>query len=82
MSVTYCYICASNLREQKLYGQQGLAEGLVCPLCYQPACRYHLTTVRWRWRETGETEAALVCKDCKRSYVHRQWDVHQRDWIT
>ncbi|NJN55032.1 MAG: hypothetical protein HC804_09920 [Anaerolineae bacterium] len=59
-----------------------LAEGEVCPVCYQPTCRNHLGTVRWRWRSSGAVDSALVCKECLRSYRHRDWDKYNRDWIT
>ncbi|MCA9938361.1 MAG: hypothetical protein KC418_06950 [Anaerolineales bacterium] len=82
MGVTSCYLCATDPVTSRRYGGQGLAEGQLCPICHQSTCRYHLTTVRWRWRESGETDAALVCQSCKRAYAHRHWDSHHRDWIT
>ncbi|MCZ7672687.1 MAG: hypothetical protein M5U34_39005 [Chloroflexi bacterium] len=64
------------------YGQEALAEGEYCPICYQPTCRRHLSVVRWRWRESEELDSGLVCKNCVRTYAHRSWDVFHRDWIT
>ena len=68
--------------EARRYGDGGLAEGVDCPICHRPACRYHLATVRWRWRESGELDAALICKECRRTYAQRDWDAVNRDWIT
>jgi len=82
MSVHRCYLCEHNPVDGRRYGGGGLEEGADCPICFQPVCRYHLTYVRWRWRESGEVDAALVCKECKRSYAHRDWDVFHRDWIS
>jgi hypothetical protein len=82
MSVTYCYLCQQDPEARRRYGREALADGDSCPICNQPTCRYHLTFVRWRWRANGETDAALVCKDCKNSYAHRSWDAVNRDWIT
>lgn len=82
MAIQRCYLCEESPLEARRYGSAGLEEGTLCPICYRPTCRYHLTTVRWRWREQGEVDAVLICKECKRSYAHRDWDVHHRDWIT
>lgn len=82
MSVKYCHLCNQEPFGQNLPDPAALAAGEVCPICYQPTCRRHLTTVRWRWRESGEPDAALVCRECQRSYAHRSWDAHHRDWIT
>ncbi|GAB4271994.1 MAG: hypothetical protein Kow0080_17920 [Candidatus Promineifilaceae bacterium] len=82
MAVHTCHLCDENPAEKRLYGEHGLAEGEICPTCYQPTCRYHLTVVRWRWRSTGEVDSALICKSCKSSYAHRSWDAVNRDWIT
>lgn len=82
MSVRFCHLCEQNPREKKLYGTHGLNEGRTCPVCYQPTCRYHLTTVRWRWKRDNSVDADLICKECKRSYAHRSWDSANRDWIT
>jgi hypothetical protein len=81
MAVKYCYLCNKQppLRRSD---SAGLEEGDHCPICHQPVCRPHLSIVRWRWRESGETDAALVCKECARSYAHRTWDTFRRDWIT
>ena len=50
MSVAWCYLCAQDPVEGRRYGDAGLEDGLDCPICFQPVCRYHLATVRWRWR--------------------------------
>jgi hypothetical protein len=82
MSVIRCYLCEQDILFQRRVGQSGFAEGKDCPICFQPTCRYHLTIVRWYWRNTGEVGTALVCKECKRTYQHRTWDSLHRDWIT
>ncbi|MEJ2746900.1 MAG: hypothetical protein P8183_03125 [Anaerolineae bacterium] len=82
MSVTRCYLCEQDPLFQRRMGQSGLAEGQNCPICFRPTCRYHLTTVRWYWRDTGKVGTALICKECKRTYQHRTWDSLHRDWIT
>lgn len=82
MAVQSCHLCNQNAEEKRRYGRSGLAEGEICPICYQSTCRFHLTTVRWRWRSSGAVDAALVCKACKNSYAHRDWDRHNREWIT
>ena len=82
MAVQRCALCDENRVEKRRYGRAGFEEGANCPICYQPTCQYHLTVVRWRWRESGEVDAARVCKTCKSSYAHRGWDVVNRDWIT
>lgn len=82
MAVNDCYICNEDPLVKRRYGGQGLAEGSECPICYRPTCRYHLTVVRWRWRDSGKVDSALVCKNCKRTYEHRNWDALNRDWIT
>ncbi|MCA9993796.1 MAG: hypothetical protein H6988_08205 [Pseudomonadales bacterium] len=82
MAVSRCHECEQDPLEKRRYGGSGLAEGSACPICYQPTCRYHLTTVRWRWRDGGQLGDTLICKACKRSYAHRSWDVANRDWIT
>lgn len=81
MAVKYCNIC-QQYPEERRSDSANLAEGDYCPICNQPACRTHLSVVRWRWRENGELDAALVCKECVRTYAHRNWDVFRRDWIT
>ncbi|MBK8988554.1 MAG: hypothetical protein IPM39_21200 [Chloroflexi bacterium] len=80
MVVKYCYICNQNPDQRG--DEAALAAGEYCPICNQPACRRHLSVVRWRWRETGALGSALVCKECVRTYAHRGWDVFRRDWIT
>lgn len=82
MAVTRCYLCDQDLIIKRRYGGGGLADGELCPICSAPTCRYHLTTVRWRWRDSSTTDSALICKECKRTYQHRNWDAHRRDWIT
>ncbi|NLF65037.1 MAG: hypothetical protein GX579_10615 [Chloroflexi bacterium] len=82
MAVQRCHLCDDDPVEARRYGSAGLYEGQLCPICYRPTCRYHLTTVRWRWRSSGTIEAALICQSCKRSYAQRDWDVANRDWIT
>ena len=82
MSVLRCHLCEQNADEARLYGGEGLEEGQNCPICYQATCRYRLTVVRWRWRNDGRVDSALVCKECRRTYAHRDWDTLNRDWIT
>ena len=82
MAVTRCYLCDENPVEGRRLGGTGLSEGSDCPICYQPTCRYHLTTVRWRWRGSGALDEALICKECRRRYAQRDWDAYNRDWIT
>jgi Zn-finger protein len=82
MSVNNCAICDANPDDKRHYGQAGLADGANCPICYLPICSYHLTTVRWRWRNNSQTDSARICQDCRRSYAHRHWDSFNRDWIT
>jgi hypothetical protein len=82
MSVQHCHLCAADPLEGQRYGSGGLADGTLCPICYRPTCRYHLTTVRWRWRENGGLGADLICKTCRNSYAHRDWDAANRDWIS
>lgn len=82
MAVQRCFLCEENPTEARRYGGDGLAEGNDCPICYRPTCRFHLTVVRWRWRESGRADSALICKECRRTYAHRNWDAVNRDWIT
>jgi hypothetical protein len=80
MSVPHCTICnADDLHQQS---PDDLAQGDYCPVCHNPTCRRHLTTVRFRWRECGQVDQARVCKTCKTSYQHRYWDTARRDWIS
>jgi hypothetical protein len=79
--VKHCYLCKQEGTRRR-YGREALAAGDTCPVCYQPTCRRHLTVVRWRWKESGEADAALVCKECQRTYAHRHWDTLHREWIT
>jgi C4-type Zn-finger protein len=82
MAVPYCYICQENEAEKRQYGDASLDQGDYCPVCHRPTCRYHMSRVRWRWKDTGTLDSALVCRDCKTSYRHRDWDAHNRDWIS
>jgi uncharacterized protein YbaR (Trm112 family) len=83
MPISYCHICEKRPRDHERYGNTGLVEGIVCPICHKPACRHHLGTVRWRWRTPSrEVASALVCMECKNSYRHREWDPLNRDWIS
>jgi uncharacterized protein YbaR (Trm112 family) len=81
MAVTRCYLCEKD--EEARHLDTGLEEGIYCPVCHRPACRHHLATVRWRWRdEWGRVDSALVCIECRRTYRHRSWDAFNRDWIS
>lgn len=83
MAVTRCYICEQNPAEARSLGGAGLAQGIICPICQRPTCRYHLVTVRWRWRNvTRDLDAAQICRECKRAYKHRSWDPLNREWIS
>ncbi len=82
MAVKYCQMCNEDPEAKQQYQGQGLADGEVCPICYHPTCRPHLGTVRWRWKNSGQLDSALVCKVCLRSYQHRDWDKYSREWIT
>ena len=82
MGVQRCFLCEENPVEGRRYGGDGLPEGVDCPICYRSTCRFHLTIVRWRWREDGRRDSALVCQACRRTYAHRNWDAVRRDWIT
>jgi len=79
MAVPTCTICAS---QQIATSENDLQDGDYCPICYNPTCRSHLTVVRFRWRENGQTDSALICKTCKTRYEHRYWDSARRDWIS
>jgi hypothetical protein len=82
MAVNYCYLCNQRPGEVVGNGRENLEAGDYCPICNQPVCRRHLSIVRWRWRDSGEVDSALVCKECVRTYAHRTWDTFRRDWIT
>lgn len=83
MSVYSCHICESNPEERQRLSDDGLAEGVVCPVCHRPTCAHHLVTVRWRWRDQGRgLDSARVCRECKRTYRHREWDPFLREWIS
>ncbi|MBN1678921.1 MAG: hypothetical protein JW966_01430 [Anaerolineae bacterium] len=81
MPVPYCTICQQNEAEKQQYGDVTLERGDYCPICHQPVCRFHLNRVRWRWKTNGRLDSALICRDCRKSYRHRNWDAHLRDWI-
>jgi hypothetical protein len=83
MGVSRCYICDKNPAEAKQFGVTGFEAGQVCPICQRPTCRHHLVMVRWRWRTPQRNhDSALICRDCKKSYLHRAWDPVNREWIT
>jgi hypothetical protein len=82
MTITRCHLCANDPEVRRLYGSSSLDDGAICPVCHLPVCRYHLTKVRWRWRESGIPDSALICRDCSSSYKHRNWDTLNRDWIS
>jgi hypothetical protein len=81
MSVPYCHVCRKKPDEKEMYGDAMLGQGAYCPICHQPACRYHMARVRWRWKDTGRIESDWICVECKNGYQHRYWDSHRRDWI-
>jgi hypothetical protein len=80
--LTRCHLCDSEPESKRRYQREGLASGKECPICYEPTCRFHLTTVRWRWKNGGGVDADRICKECKRTYRHRSWDTLNRDWIS
>lgn len=83
MSVTHCHICDKNPVEAQQFAQGGFADGAACPICLRPTCRYHLVTVRWRWRTVArDLDSAQICRECKRAYKHRNWDPLHREWIS
>jgi hypothetical protein len=83
MSITHCYICDKDPDDAKQFAGEGLDDGLTCPICQRPTCRYHLVTVRWRWRTPArELDSAQICRECKRTYAHRNWDPLHREWIS
>jgi uncharacterized protein YbaR (Trm112 family) len=83
MAVTRCYICEQNPDQARRLGNSGFENGLHCPICHRPTCRHHLVTVRWRWRTpTREVDSAFICRECKRTYRHRDWDAINREWIS
>lgn len=81
MPVPYCHMCDKNQAEKDAYGHATLDQGDYCPICHRPVCRFHMARVRWRWNDGGKLESAMVCKECKNSYAHRNWDSYNRDWI-
>jgi len=83
MAVTRCHLCEEEHTNRDRYNADDLAGGIDCPICFQPTCRRHLSTVRWRWRNaTRETASARICRACKSAYRHREWDPLNREWIT
>lgn len=82
MPVPYCYICEQDEAEKRQYGDASLPEGDYCPVCHRPVCRFHMARVRWRWHDSGRVDNALVCRECKTTYRHREWDAHHREWIS
>ena len=82
MTIPFCYMCEDNSHDKQRYGDSGLAEGIYCPICFRPTCRYHLGTVRWRWKRNGQLDSARICLQCKNAYRHRDWDPVHRDWIS
>jgi hypothetical protein len=83
MAIDHCYICAENPTEARRLGPSRLLDGRECPLCHRPTCRYHLVTVRWRWRRPDRAlDSTQICRECHRTYQHRNWDTINRDWIS
>ncbi|NLX08340.1 MAG: hypothetical protein GXY36_01645 [Chloroflexi bacterium] len=82
MAVPFCHLCQQNEAEKRQYGDASLDQGEYCPVCHRPACRFHMGRVRWRWKDTNRLDSALVCMECKNTYRHREWDAHNRDWIS
>ena len=83
MAVTRCYLCEEEHSNRLRQDPADLEEGIVCPICHQPTCRRHLSTVRWRWRNaTRDIASARICRTCKREFRHREWDPLNREWIT
>lgn len=82
MSVSHCHVCDKNPDEARRINGAGLSDGVVCPVCHRPACRFHLVTVRWRWRTpTRDLDSAQICRECNKAYRHRDWDTLHREWI-
>jgi len=81
-AVRRCRLCDNDPEAKRRYRGDGLDKGKECPVCYQPTCRYHLATVRWRWKKDGSVGAEQICQECKRTYRHRSWDTLNRDWIS
>jgi hypothetical protein len=79
MPVPSCTIC-SDLNATP--SQADLDSGDYCPVCHRPTCHRHLTTVRFKWRETSQVDSAKICRNCKTTYQHRYWDSARRDWIS
>ncbi len=82
MTVPYCKICDADATQKAQQDPADLAKGDYCPVCHHPVCGRHLSTVRFRWRETRQVDSAQVCATCKRTYAHRYWDTARRDWIS
>lgn len=79
MAVPQCTQCRQLGVNTPTYDLEG---GDYCPICYNPTCKNHLTTVRFRWKETRQLDAVLICRNCKNSYQHRYWDSARREWIS
>jgi hypothetical protein len=82
MHVPNCHMCDSNAQDKARFGDSGLDEGEYCPCCFRPFCKHHGGVVRWRWKATREVDSGIVCRECKRTYKHRNWDAANRDWIS
>lgn len=83
MPILKCHVCDRHPEEKARYGTTGFANGVYCPVCQRPTCTHHLTTVRWRWKnDSRQTDSARICRECRRTYRHRDWDIHNREWIS
>jgi hypothetical protein len=83
MAVTHCRLCEKNSNDAASFGTNGFAEGMICPICQRSTCRYHLTTVRWKWRTPAhDLDSAQICRECAKSYRHRSWDSGNREWVS
>lgn len=82
MAVKFCYICQETPQSMAHYGQEALAEGEYCPICYQPTCRRHLSVVRWRWRESEELDSGWYAKIVCAPMLTVVGMFFHRDWIT
>jgi len=76
MPVPNCHLCDTPS------DPHDLQNGDYCPVCHSPTCARHLTTVRFRWRETRQVDSVKICRRCKDRYEHRYWDTARRDWIS
>lgn len=83
MTIPYCHVCNRNPSDKAAFGDSGFENGLFCPVCHRPVCEHHLTTVRWRWKTNrNDVGAAQVCRHCRKTFEHRNWDTLNRDWVT